>query len=84
MLLYSPDFEEGISLNNSSKAIWQLCDGRHTLVEISQELGQRLGISDKEELLNELLSDIIATTNQFRDLGILKFEEATHAQSVSG
>ena len=26
------------SRNSSAKAIWELCDGKHNIVEISQEL----------------------------------------------
>jgi hypothetical protein len=82
MLLYFPDFEKGFSLNSSSKAIWELCDGRHTLAEISQELGQRLGVSGNELLLNELLSDVIVTITQLRDLGVLELEEAPPTKST--
>ena len=82
MLLYFSDFEKGFSLNGSSKAIWELCDGRHTLVEISQELGKRLGVSGNDLLLCELLSDVIATTTQLRDLGILELEEAPLTKST--
>ena len=82
ILLYFPDFEKGFSLNSSSKAIWELCDGRHTLVEISKELGQRLGVSGNDLLLCELLSDVIATTTQLRDLGVLELEEAPLTKST--
>ena len=82
MLLYFSDFEKGFSLNGSSKAIWELCDGRHTLVEISQELGKRLGVSGNDLLLCELLSDVIATTTQLRDLGILELEGAPLTKST--
>ena len=82
MLLYFPNFEKGFSLNSSSKEIWELCDGRHTLIEISQEIGQRLGVSATDLLLCELLSDVIATTTQLRDLGILELEEAPLTKST--
>ena len=82
MLLYFSDFEKGFSLNSSSKAIWELCDGRHTLVEISQELGKSLGVSGNDLLLCELLSDVIATTTQLRDLGVLELEEAPLTKST--
>lgn len=73
MLLYCPELEVGVSLNSSAVAIWKLCDGQHTLVEISRELGCQLGISEPE-LLEELLEDIEATVAQFNELGILKID----------
>ena len=75
VLLYSSRSETVFSLNSSAKAIWELCDGSHTIIEIGQELGQRVGCSG-----DELLEDIIAAISEFRQHGLLKLEEAARAE----
>jgi Coenzyme PQQ synthesis protein D (PqqD) len=75
VLLYSSRSERVFSLNSSAKAIWELCDGRHTIIEIGQELGQRVGCSG-----DELRYDIIDAINKFREHGLLEFEEASGAE----
>lgn len=73
MLVYCPELELGVSLNSSALAIWKLCDGQHTLVQISRELGCQLEISEPK-LLEELLEDIESTVAQFNELGIVKID----------
>ena len=75
MLLYSSRSERVFSLNSSAKAIWELCDGSHTIIEIGEELGQRLGCSG-----DELLYDIIDAVSEFRGHGLLELEEASRAE----
>lgn len=75
MLLYSSTSERVISLNSSAKAIWELCDGSHTIIEIGQKLGQRVGCSG-----DELLYDIINAISEFRGHGLLELEEASRAE----
>jgi Coenzyme PQQ synthesis protein D (PqqD) len=75
VLLYSSRSERVFSLNSSAKAIWELCDGSHTIIEIGQELGQRVGCSG-----DELLSDIMNALREFREHGLLKLEEASRAE----
>lgn len=70
MLLYSPESETAFSVNHSAKAIWELCDGRSTVGEISQELGRRFGCSG-----DELLSDVIDATIQLSGLRLLELED---------
>lgn len=67
LLIYNSDRELGITLNHSSKLIWQLCDGTRTLEEIATELGQQLGCGAEV-----LLEDICATVMQFHELGLLE------------
>jgi Coenzyme PQQ synthesis protein D (PqqD) len=74
VLLYSSVNERVVSLNSSAKAIWELCDGSHTIIEIGQELGQRVGCSG-----DELLDDIINAISEFREHGLLELEEASRA-----
>ena len=66
MVLYSPRHEMAFSLNYSARAIWDLCDGQHTVLEISQELGQNFNGSAVD-----LLSDVTATVDQFHSFGLL-------------
>jgi hypothetical protein len=75
VLLYSSRSERVFSLNSSAKAIWELCDGSHTIIEIGQELGQRLGCSG-----DELLDDIINAISEFRKHGLLELKEAPRAE----
>ncbi len=67
LLIYSSDRELGISLNHSSKQIWQLCDGSHTLFEMATVLSQQLGCAEEA-----LLLDICTTVMQFHNLGLLE------------
>jgi hypothetical protein len=67
LLIYSSDRELGITLNHSSKQIWQLCDGTHTLEDIATILSQQLGCAP-----GALLEDICTTVMQFHNLGLLE------------
>ena len=66
-VLYSPTQVMAFSLNHSAKAIWELCDGKHTIVEISEELGQNFDRSGAE-----LLSEVEETVIQLHELGLLE------------
>lgn len=67
VVLYSPIHKMAFSFNSSAQTIWELCDGKHTLVEISQELGRRFNSSEAE-----LLSDVKATVMKLGQLGLLE------------
>lgn len=67
LFLYSEEQELGITLNQSSKQIWQLCDGTHSLNEIATAISQSLGCS--REIL---LEDIYATILKFQESGLLE------------
>jgi hypothetical protein len=67
LLLYSSARELGITLNHSSKQIWQLCDGTHTLEDMATVLSQQLGCAP-----GALLEDICTTVMQFQNLGLLE------------
>ena len=75
VLLYSSRRETVFSLNSSAKAIWELCDGSHTIIEIGQELGQRVGCCG-----DELLYDVIDAISKFREHGLLELEKASRAE----
>lgn len=82
VILYLPTAEKGISLNSSARLIWELCDGKYTIFEISQHLGQRLGVTDKEPLQHELLKDVVNTVIQLCKLELLELGKATYEKSV--
>ena len=67
LLIYSSEQELGITLNHSSKQIWQLCDGTHTLEDMAAILSQQLGCAGEV-----LLEDICTTVVQFHQLGLLE------------
>ena len=67
LLIYSSDLELGITLNHSSKQIWQLCDGTHTLEDMATILSQELGC-----VPGALLEDICTSVMQFHKLGLLE------------
>ena len=70
LVLYSPKHQKAFSFNSSAKAIWKLCDGRNTTVEITQKLAQHLGCSDTE-VLSELLSNVETVIMQMHQHGLL-------------
>lgn len=74
VVLYCPEREMAFSLNASARAVWELCDGKYTVLEIGQELGRRLGCSTPE-LLSELISDVKAAVFQLNRLGLLRLVE---------
>lgn len=43
LLLFFDKEREGCTLNPSARAIWELCDGKRTVVEICRRLGRRFG-----------------------------------------
>jgi hypothetical protein len=67
LVLYVSGRELGVSLNRSARAIWELCDGQHTPLEISQELSRALDCPD-----DELLADVEAAIRQLRELGLVE------------
>jgi hypothetical protein len=67
LLIYSSDRELGITLNHSSKQIWQLCDGTHSLEDMATILSQQLGCAP-----GALLEDICTSVMQFHKLGLLE------------
>ena len=77
MLLYTADSETAFSLSSSAKAIWELCDGRQTVLKIIQELGGRYGCPG-----DKLLSDVIAAIAELRNVGLLELAETPHSNDL--
>ena len=60
--------ERAITLNASGKAIWELCDGRHSIDDILRALSSRYGDAD-----GGLVDDLSTALARFRTLGMLEF-----------
>jgi hypothetical protein len=70
LLLYSSAQELGVALNNSARAVWHLCDGEHTIDEIVNELGKRVGCSERA-VLYTLHGDVVNIIIQLHELGFM-------------
>jgi coenzyme PQQ biosynthesis protein PqqD len=70
MLLYAPGRETAFSLNAAAKAIWELCDGRHSLAAICQELGRRFDCPAAT-----LQADVQNAVARLEELGLLEWDE---------
>ena len=75
IVLYYQEREVAFSLNSSAKAIWELCDGKHTVIEISQKLSKRLGCSG-----TELLSDVTTAITKLQKLSLLEVKNAARTK----
>ncbi len=69
-LLYRPGEDLGVTLNHSARAVWDLCDGRHTIDEIVRELGERFGCTEIP-MLSEMHVDVKSLITQLHDLGLV-------------
>ncbi len=77
IVLYYPEREVAFSLNSSAKAIWELCDGKHTVIEITQKLGSRFGCSREK-----LLSDVTTAITKLQKLSLLEVKNAPRTKST--
>jgi hypothetical protein len=66
LLVYVPTREIAVSLNASARAVWELCQGRLSVDEITEALGSRYGVST-----HLLRPDVDAAIGRLRDLGLL-------------
>jgi hypothetical protein len=73
-LLYVPSKDLAVGLNPSAGAIWELCDGSLTLVEIAQVIGKRLLLSD---IPPSLMADVRAAVVELQTLGLLEPEQSS-------
>jgi len=69
LVLYFPNGQQAFSINRSARAIWEMCDGRHSLLEIGQILGQELELPAQA-----LLPDITDAIKRLVELGLLELE----------
>ena len=69
LLLYTPEMARAFSFNQSAQAVWELCDGHRTLLDISRDLAQRYDAPS-----DQLLGDVKAAVQRFQELGLLEPE----------
>ena len=68
MVLLSPEYDKTVSLNHSAKVIWDFCDRRRTISEISNELGLHFTNFNEMELFTAL--------RRFQELNLIEIREA--------
>ena len=69
MVLYDAEREEGYSLNESARLIWDLCDGKRSIVDICNELASPLSID--ADLLHE---DVLVAIQQLVAMNLIVFD----------
>ncbi len=77
IVLYYPEREMAFSLNSSTKAIWELCDGKHTVIGICQKLSERFACSAAE-----LLSDVTTAITKLQKFSLLEVKNAARTKST--
>ena len=65
-LVYCPDTQQAASLNESARAIWELCDGSRTIHDICAELASQTGLTTEQ-----LWDDVRNAIDRLHDLGLL-------------
>jgi len=68
VLIYDLKINKAICLNKTSALVWQLCDGKHTVSEMSDEMGKRLKTLVSEDL-------VWLALDQFNKDGLLEDSE---------
>ena len=66
-LLYNAENDKVSMLNKTAAAVWELCDGKHTIEEIAAEITESLGPPEGRDVK----SDVEAAIEKFREDGIL-------------
>lgn len=67
LLLEVPSEHRSVWLNGAGKAIWELCDGSHTIDEIEAKLAERFSVADRD-----VAADVSATVGQLHSAGFLE------------
>ena len=70
-LFYVPGKDLAVCVNQSAKAIWDLCDGSRNLVEMAQALGLSIGLTDLSAS-PVLLADVRTAVLELKALGLLE------------
>ena len=65
-VLYCPDIQQVVSLNESARAIWELCDGSRTMDDICAELTSETGLT-----VEQLWDDVRNAIDRLHDLKLL-------------
>lgn len=67
LLLYDPRSQRAVALNVSARAIWALCDGRHSAADMAVALGECVGLPP-----DALAGDVDRAIAALRDAGCLE------------
>ena len=70
-LFYVPGKDLAVCLNQSAKAIWDLCDGSRNLVEMAQAIELSIGLTDPSAP-PVLLDDVRTAVLELKSLGLLE------------
>ena len=71
LLVYVHHGERAVALNASARAVWELCGGEHSLVEIAETLGRRFGLPGEA-----LLEDVERAVEKLAEFGLLEAARA--------
>jgi len=71
LVLYRASTSQAASLNESARAIWELCDGTRTIEDICLELANPLGL--QPDLLR---GDVCNGVSRLRELGFLSRDDS--------
>ena len=67
-LLYNSDNDKVTVLNKTAAAVWQLCDGKHTISQITKKISESFNPPDD----CDVSGDVEATIQKLKQDGILK------------
>lgn len=67
LLIFNPQSLKAFALNASASAVWDLCDGNHTIADIALELSQCAGRTPEE-----LLPDVATAVQKLLELGLVE------------
>jgi hypothetical protein len=67
LLVYDPRRDRVVALNVSARAIWALCDGRHSAAAVAAALSEVLGLQP-----DALESDVGRAISELREAGVLE------------
>lgn len=68
VVLYSVENEVIHILNPTARAIWDLCDGKHSLQDIEHKVRTRFAVAEE----HDVYADIQQTLQQFSAKGLLQ------------
>lgn len=79
LTLLAASGDQAITLNASARAIWELCDGQHTIDDMFRKLSHRYACVDVD-----LLADLTATLDRLQSLNVLELssDEITNRPCV--
>lgn len=67
ILLYQPSTAKAIQLNESSRIVWQLCDGKRSVSDIIDEISQLY-----PDQASQISTDVVLATKMLLDNKVLE------------